>query len=103
METSRLISRKVPRRACSWFYENKPNDIRATARYYANRGVRLWLLRIPGHTWPVTPEMNTARFYEIPSTTGSNRTVVKAFPTIRDCENEVKRILSRSSPSNRPE
>lgn len=48
----------------------------ATARIVRNT----WVLSIPGHVWPVTPDMPTARFNKIP---GDKITSIssKAFPS----------------------
>lgn len=50
-----------------------------------------WALRIPGHIWPVTPDMPTARFNQIPGDKITS-TPVKGFKSWRACANECLKL-----------
>lgn len=52
----------------------------------------VWILRIPGHVWPVTPDMPTARFNSI-SGDKITETSSKAFKGRKAALAEVARVL----------
>lgn len=59
-------------------------DGKSVAHARPRRGV--WLITVPGHIWPVTPGMNSARF-------NITETPCKAFPSRAAALAEVARIL----------
>ena len=65
----------------------------ATARHVTGG----WALRIPGYQWPVTPDMPTARFNQIP-VDKITETPVKAFKTWQESAKEVERVLLTYTP-----
>lgn len=56
-----------------------------------------WALRIPGYQWPVTTDMPTARFNQIPGDK-ITETPVKGFKTWQKSAQEVERVLLTYTP-----
>lgn len=64
-------------------------NVVATARICG----RVWILNVPGHNWPVTADMATARFNAVPGDK-ITETCRKGFPSAAACVAEVNRILA---------
>jgi hypothetical protein len=62
----------------------------------ARRCGRLWVLGVRGHVWPVTPDMPTARFNQIPGGKITH-TPRKGFKSWQACADEVERIIAATT------
>ena len=59
----------------------------------ARKGLGCWGLRVPGHNWPVTADMPTAKFAAVPGDKITS-VPVKAFKSWKACADEVIRLTA---------